>query len=52
MLVRLSAAYGHRFSVGVTRGLSRSRRLPVIVDALTLTMCRRWSRLLNADNEG
>ena len=36
MLVRLSAASDHRFSVGVTPGLSRSRRLPVVVDALVL----------------
>ena len=33
MLVRLSVASGHRFSVCVTPGLSRSRRLSVIVDA-------------------
>ena len=51
MLVRLSAASGHRFSVGVTAGLSRNRRLPVVVDALALTMRRRWSRLLNAGKE-
>ena len=51
MLVRLSAASGHRFSVGVTSGLSRNRRLSVVVDALALTMRRRWSRLLNASKE-
>ena len=52
MLVRLSAASGHRFSIGVTSGLSRNRRLPVVVvDALALTMRRRWSRLLNAGKE-
>ena len=51
MLVRLSAASGHRFSVGVTSGLSRNRRLPVVVDALALTMRRRWSRLQNAGKE-
>ena len=49
MLVRLSAAFGHRLSVDVTPGLSRSRRLPVVVDAFALTMRRRWSRLLNAE---
>ena len=51
MLVRLSAASGHRFSVGVTPGLSRGRRSPVVVDTLALTMRRRWSRLLNAGKE-
>ena len=51
MLVRLSATSGHRFSIGVTSGLSRDRRLPVVVDALALTMRRRWSRLLNAGKE-
>ena len=51
MLVRLSAASGHRFSIGVTSGLGRDRRLPVVVDALALTMRRRWSRPLNAGKE-
>ena len=37
MLDRLSAASGHRFSIGVTSGLSRNRRLLVVVDALALT---------------
>jgi len=52
MLVRLFAASGHRFSVCVTLGLSRNRRLPVVADALALTMRKRWIRLLSASMEG
>ena len=51
MLVRMSTASGQRFSIGVTPGLSRSRRLTTVIGVFALTVCRRWRHLLKANKD-